>query len=112
VITNLLQNAYEALADGGTIRVGVRAGDTDADEEARVEISIEDDGPGMDTPTRERAFVPFFTTKETGVGFGLALCERLVRAQGGTIDLRSIPDRGTRVTIGLPVRGSESPEQP
>ena len=42
-----------------------------------------DDGSGMDDDTLSRAFVPFFTTKDQGVGLGLALCERLVRAQGG-----------------------------
>jgi signal transduction histidine kinase len=56
----------------------------------------------MDDTTLERAFIPFYTTKEQGTGLGLALCERLIRAQGGTIQLRSRPGQGTTVLIRLP----------
>jgi signal transduction histidine kinase len=104
VLANAAQNAYEALDGSGRLRVAVRGDELPAS----IEISLEDDGPGMDEQTLEHAFVPFFTTKERGGGLGLALCERLVRAQGGTIRLRSKPGEGTTVQIRLPAAGPEA----
>lgn len=101
-IGNLLQNACEALEEGGRVRVSVRADVGESDDGNSVAISVSDDGPGMDEATLERAFVPFYTTKEGGTGLGLALCERLIQAQGGTIELRSKPGEGTVVTVRLP----------
>jgi signal transduction histidine kinase len=63
----------------------------------------------MDAHTLERAFFPFFTTKATGTGLGLALCERLVQAQGGTILLRSSPGEKTEVAVRLPCAEREVP---
>jgi signal transduction histidine kinase len=102
VVVNVVQNAYEALVDGGTVRVGVRRAQGSGSYDTWLEIAVEDDGPGMDDTTLERAFIPFYTTKEQGTGLGLALCERLIRAQGGTIQLRSRPGEGTIVLIRLP----------
>ena len=90
-----------------TIRVAVRrssAGD------GWVEIQVDDDGPGMSDTTLERAFIPFYTTKERGTGLGLALCERLIRAQGGTIQLRSRTGEGTSVLIRLPLGAKPAEE--
>ncbi len=101
VIMNVLTNAYDALDGPGLIRVEVRA-DAGTDPVRRVEITVSDDGLGMDEATLERAFVPFFTTKETGSGLGLALCEKLIRNQGGSIEIQSKPGRGTTVRILLP----------
>jgi signal transduction histidine kinase len=108
VLSNVVQNAYEAVRSGparaggpAAIRVSVR-GDPSSGEARAVEIEVADSGPGMDEATLARAFVPFFTTKERGLGLGLALCERLTRAQGGAIHLRSKPRDGTTVTVRLP----------
>ncbi|NRA04237.1 MAG: GAF domain-containing protein [Myxococcales bacterium] len=103
VIVNVLQNAYEALATGGRIRVAVRGC------EGGIEIDVRDDGPGMDEATLERAFVPFYTRKDSGTGLGLALCERIVQAHGGTISIRSRANEGTAISIRLP--GMEAPVQ-
>jgi signal transduction histidine kinase len=108
IIENVVQNAYEALAGKGRIRVAVRPV-PGAGAEGAVEIALEDDGPGMDEETLARAFLPFFTTKDGGTGLGLALCERLIRAQGGTIELSARPGEGTSVRIRLPVGGAEEP---
>jgi two-component system sensor histidine kinase HydH len=102
VVVNVVQNAYEALERGGAVRVGVRRAQGSSSRDPWLEIAVEDDGPGMDETTLERAFIPFYTTKEQGTGLGLALCERLIRAQGGTIQLRSRPGQGTTVLIRLP----------
>jgi two-component system, NtrC family, sensor histidine kinase HydH len=107
VIGNILQNAYEALDGSGHIRLTLRRV-ADGSEEF-VELLCVDDGPGMDADTLERAFFPFFTTKATGTGLGLALCERLVQAQGGTILLRSSPGEKTEVAVRLPCAEREVP---
>jgi signal transduction histidine kinase len=103
VITNVVQNAYEAVGEKGEIEVFLRraAGD---EERGAVEIAVTDNGPGLDEATLEKVFIPFFTTKSTGTGLGLPLCERLLRAQGGTIRITSRPGEKTRVLIRLPLR--------
>jgi two-component system sensor histidine kinase HydH len=109
VIGNAVQNAYEALDGKGSIRVTVRPV-ADPVRGPCVEIAVQDDGPGMDEETLERAFVPFYTTKHGGMGLGLALCERLTRAQGGAIEIRSRPGEGTTLTVCLPVEPIEEAE--
>lgn len=104
VITNLIANAHQALGESGRIRIRVRKGEPDSELTDCAEISIEDNGPGMDEDTLERAVVPFFTTREDGTGMGLALCDRLVRAQGGALQLRSRAGQGTTAVIRLPAR--------
>jgi two-component system, NtrC family, sensor histidine kinase HydH len=103
VITNVVQNAYEAVADDGEIEVFLRRSAADAGHGA-IEIAVLDNGPGFDEEALEKAFIPFFTTKHTGTGLGLPLCERLLRAQGGTIRLISRPGEKTKVLIRLPLR--------
>jgi signal transduction histidine kinase len=61
----------------------------------------------MDDTTLDRAAVPFFTTRDEGAGLGLALCERLVRAQGGTLRLLSRPGEGTQAIVQLPAHVEE-----
>jgi signal transduction histidine kinase len=84
------------------VSVSVRRGSADAEGAGCIEIRIEDDGPGMDELTLDRAFVPFFTTRPQGTGLGLALCERMVRELDGSIRLTSQPGEGTTVVIRLP----------
>lgn len=103
VISNVLQNAYQALDGSGEIKVRVTSAPSELCTDGAVEIAVEDDGPGMDEATLERACIPFFTQKETGLGLGLALCERLLRAQGGDLQLSSRPGEGTEVRIRVPV---------
>jgi signal transduction histidine kinase len=111
VVSNLVRNAREAAGPGGDVRVSAHV-TRDAQGSPRgLEVLVEDDGPGMDEETLARAFVPFFTTKNQGAGLGLSLCERLVRAQGGQIDLRSEPGRGTRVRVWIPIGAQEPAAQ-
>lgn len=112
VLGNLIENARQALDGKGRIEVTVRRAEADDELPAGAEIVIADDGPGMDEATLERALMPFFTTKESGAGMGLALCDRLVRAQGGTLTLLARPEAGTTAVIRLPAHErADEPEE-
>lgn len=95
VIANLVGNALDAVAEGGTVRLSAQAGDG-------VRICVRDDGPGMSPETLERVQRPFHTSKPRGTGLGLALTRRLVEAHGGTLTLESLPGRGTSACVWLP----------
>jgi two-component system, cell cycle sensor histidine kinase and response regulator CckA len=113
VLLNLVVNARDAMPAGGrlvieTRNVEVEAGSPEAragvPTGAHVRLSVEDNGVGMDEPTRRRALEPFFTTKEgkTGTGLGLSTVDGIVRQSLGSILLESEPGRGTSVLIYLP----------
>ncbi|MEE8558022.1 MAG: ATP-binding protein, partial [Myxococcota bacterium] len=110
VISNLVRNALEACGPAGSVRVLAETDRADDGTLRGLQVLVEDDGCGMDAETLERAFVPFFTTRERGVGLGLALCERLVRAEGGQIDIRSEAGSGTRARVWLPLPESRVEE--
>ena len=98
VWTNLLDNAADAVAGGGS--VGVRA----FREGGAVVVEVTDDGPGIPPEIRGRVFEPFFTTKEVGSGAGLGLdvARRVVVGRGGEIAVESGPE-GTRFVVRLPL---------
>lgn len=113
LLTCLLENAVESYGpEGGEVlaEIGVAessfAGPGDFDEgECEGEclyIVVEDHGGGMDQDTLERAFNPFFTTKFTGRGLGLAAVRGLVRAYSGRLRIQTRPGQGTRVRVWLP----------
>jgi signal transduction histidine kinase len=101
VLSNLVVNAIEAQPEGGRVRVELRH------KGERLEIIVEDHGPGISSETRAKIFQPFFTTKATGTGLGLAIVARRVDEMGGTIACESPLDdhRGTRFRVSLPVAG-------
>ncbi|HET7723094.1 MAG TPA: HAMP domain-containing sensor histidine kinase, partial [Propionibacteriaceae bacterium] len=99
VWTNLIDNAADAMADGGTLRVVVRR------EATSVVVEVCDTGPGMPPEVAARAFEAFFTTKEVGrgTGLGLDIARRIVvERHGGEIAIRSEPG-STVVSVRLPV---------
>ncbi len=100
VLTNLIQNAIEAVAEDGTGRVWVAG----RRENSRVILSVRDNGPGIPAEVRERIFTPFFTTKGPGkgMGMGLTITWRVVRALGGAIKVDSSPGGGTEFVLTLP----------
>jgi two-component system NtrC family sensor kinase len=103
VITNLVVNAAQAARAGGRIRLsGVARPD-------RVEIVVEDNGPGIAPEAFERLFEPFFTTKPTGVGtgLGLAVSRGIVEVHQGTLAAENIPGSGARFVVSLPVSAPE-----
>ncbi len=100
-LLNILFNAVDAIARGGTITVTTFAG------RGQVGIRVTDSGPGIEPAVRERIFAPFFTTKAAGEGpgLGLAIAREIVHRHGGRIRVRSVPGAGTSFTILLPAVG-------
>lgn len=102
VLTNLLMNAAQAIAEGSPqherITVSTRVSDSN------VVISVEDTGSGMTEEQQRHAFEPFFTTKsrEEGLGLGLSISADIVAAHGGTIRCFSVPNQGSRFEVCFP----------
>ena len=96
VLANLVRNAIEATPSGGRVRVAAR-------REGRGHfIEVADTGEGIAPEHLPRVFDLYFTTKPQGTGVGLAVAHQMVSAHGGTMDVRSTPGAGTRMTIHLP----------
>jgi len=102
VVLNLLQNAVQAMPDGGELTVRTASG-TDRRGDPCAELVVRDTGVGIEATAMDQLFVPFFTTKPAGTGLGLAICDRLVRAHGGELDVSSTPGEGTTVTVRIPL---------
>lgn len=102
VLLNLMINARDAMAAGGTLTLGCRN-----DGEYGF-LTIADTGVGIPPEILGRIFTPFFTTKGTkGTGLGLSVAESLVRASGGLIQVKSQPGHGTTFTVQIPLARKE-----
>ncbi|MCM3749884.1 ATP-binding protein [Paenibacillus pasadenensis] len=102
VVLNLFKNAMDAIAEMN----GERPGRIDVILKRKTdfaEITIKDNGKGMDRATLNRLFDPFFTTKESGTGLGLSVSYRIIRNHGGTIRVTSVAREGTSFMIYLPI---------
>jgi signal transduction histidine kinase len=109
VFTNLLMNAYEAMAGTGHISITasrLRLEDGTEPREA-VLVQVADDGPGIPPDVAEKVFDPFFTTKPQGSGLGLAIVRKIVDAHDGRIDMRTAVGQGTTIRVTLPVSGGD-----
>ena len=102
VISNLVLNSLQAIADGGEICLDVvfekRHG------EDRVCIEVKDSGCGIPEEEVAKIFQPFYSTKMKGTGMGLAICQRIVNEHGGDILVQSEKDKGTTFTIAIPIQ--------
>ena len=99
VLNTILSNAIEAMKTGGTLRIGWHPAPG-----GRIAIEVEDTGPGLTSEQMSRLFVPFQTSKSSGLGVGLALGRRIAERLGGTLDLKNRPDCGVAVTLTLPAK--------
>jgi signal transduction histidine kinase len=99
VFANIIQNAFDAMPEGGTLTIKSRG------VKGKVEISFKDTGTGMSKETlrKLKRGVPLFTTKAKGMGFGLPICRRIVEAHGGKLSVESKIGKGTKVTVTIPV---------
>jgi len=99
VLVNLTVNAMQALPEGGmiTIRTALKG--------KNIEISVADNGIGMDPELIPKIFIPFFTTKEIdqGTGLGLSVVHGIVTTHNGKIKVESKPGRGSVFRVSLPI---------
>jgi len=100
-VWNLCRNALEAMPQGGELRVLARP-EQSGPGAGSVEIAVEDTGVGVTADQLPHLFEPFYTTKPSGTGLGLANVHRIVEDHGGEIRVESQPGIGTRFTIIFP----------
>ncbi|MDE1835368.1 MAG: PAS domain S-box protein [Euryarchaeota archaeon] len=105
VLTNILNNAYEAIEGAGRITLEVR------EDHGSAVVIISDSGKGIAPEALPHIFEPFFTTKEEGkgTGLGLAICHGIVQSHQGTILAENIPQGGAAFTIRIPLRTPPPP---
>ncbi|MCL4794475.1 MAG: response regulator [Bryobacteraceae bacterium] len=109
VVLNLLLNASEAMAPGGgVIRVSLRQ--TRQRSEPRVVLEIADSGPGIPPEIQGRIFEPFYSTKRTGRGLGLAAVRAIVEAHGGEVSVSSQPGSGATFRLDFPAQDTPVPQ--
>jgi signal transduction histidine kinase len=99
VILNIALNAIESMPRGGVLTFCTGFEKSDADGEIRV--TVRDTGKGIAKSDLKDIFKPFFTTKERGVGLGLAICQKIIKEHRGRIRVTSMPDQGTEFVIRL-----------
>ncbi len=97
VLINLVNNAIQAMQDGGTLNICSKP-----DSKDKLTLYVQDTGVGISDQIKNQIFTPLFTTKPRGQGFGLAVCKRVIEAHGGAISFESQPGKGTKFTIQLP----------
>lgn len=98
-LVDIIQNAIEAMEQGGALRICVGQCDGAA---GGFSICITDEGVGIPADEVDRVFDPFYTTKPRGIGLGMAIAHNIVTSHGGTIDIESVEGEGTTITVALP----------
>ena len=109
VLTNLLTNASQAIAEAGVgDKTTLRSDLVDGGQALR--LVVEDNGPGIPADIADKIFDPLFTTKSAGkgMGVGLALCNRIIASHGGTISLNQNAGTGACFTIDLPMTKAQT----
>jgi signal transduction histidine kinase len=102
---NLMMNALQAMAEGGTLKVEVE------NDEDWVEILIRDNGKGMSPEIKEKIFDLYFTTQEGGSGMGLPMARRIFDDHGGSIEVESKEGEGTTFNVWLPLKTDFAPNK-
>ncbi len=100
VLVNLINNAVEAMPQGGEIRVS--AVPATLGERDMVAVRVADSGPGIPAEVQERVFEPFFTTKPEGTGLGLCIAASIMAGHGGALKLEASDSHGTRWAVFIP----------
>jgi PAS domain S-box-containing protein len=100
VLVNLCLNSLDAMPGGGKLTVGAHLNGSD-----HITVTVADTGFGIDAKSLPKIFQPFFTAnKRRGLGLGLAICDRIVKAHGGRIEVESRVGQGTTFRIQLPLK--------
>lgn len=100
---NILTNAVQAMPRGGRITVSVQRHHAAHGDSELLQIRFADTGPGIPAEDRERVFAPYYSTKTTGFGLGLAITRKIVDDHGGRIFVAEGEELGTRIVIELPI---------
>jgi PAS domain S-box-containing protein len=95
---NLIKNAIDAMPEKGTLEI------KSCKTKNHLAIAFTDTGTGIAEETLQKLFTPLFTTKAQGMGFGLAICKRMIEAHKGTINVKTTVNQGTTFTITLPTK--------
>jgi len=98
VFINIIRNAVDAMPEGGTLQI------KSIQKNGNVEISFADTGIGIPEETLSKLFSPLVTTKAQGMGFGLAICKRMVDAHQGSITVQSFKGQGSTFTVTIPIK--------
>jgi len=101
VLTNLINNGLDAMAPGASI--AIRTGREKDENSNTVFVAVKDTGGGIPDDEQGKIFQPFFSTKESGTGMGLAICQRIVDAHNGEITVTSRKNKGTEFSVILPI---------
>ena len=101
-ILNFVSNAVQAMPDGGKITLGAEL------EQGQIKLTFADQGGGISPEDIGKIFQPYFTTKDLGIGLGLAITERIIKEHGGEIKVNSEPDKGTVFTVMLPLKPAKT----
>ena len=104
VFTNLVKNAVDAMPDGGSISIISKEANNN------LELAFTDTGLGIPDEVLPKLFSPLSTTKAQGMGFGLAICKRIIEAHGGTISFKTLKGKGTTFTVTLPIEPAQKLE--
>jgi PAS domain S-box-containing protein len=101
VLVNLILNAVEAMSsvEDGARELSIR---TEQSETGGILVAVHDSGPGVDPVNLERVFEPFYTTKTSGIGMGLSICQTIIHGHGGRLSMRANEPRGTVFQFTLP----------
>lgn len=111
VVANLVINARDALAGGGSIEVALHKGDGSRDNRTVAVVTVSDNGCGIPPEILPRVYEPYFTTKQlTGTGLGLSTVKAIVSNMRGTIDIHTSVGAGTSVVVELPLVSTETKE--
>jgi len=97
-ILNFINNAAQAMQGGGVITLGA------AQKEGQIQLTFTDQGKGIAPEDISKIFQPYFTTKDVGIGLGLAITERIIKEHGGAIHVDSTLEKGTTFTVLLPLQ--------
>ena len=106
VFRNIIVNAVQAMGECGILSISGQ--EKHAEKNRFIEIRIQDTGPGIMPEDRERIFEPLFSTKTTGIGFGLTICKMIIERHGGTITVDSEKGKGAAFILQLPVTHEET----
>ena len=96
-LTNIIENALHAMPDGGALSISV------VRQPGQLRLAVADTGVGLEADVLARIFEPYFSTKVTGTGLGMAIAKRNVELNDGAIEVTSKPGQGTTVTITLSI---------